>query len=89
MSVIIDNVDFYDKFQPQKYWSFSSSTPVTKRRAEAKAMIESGQYYGSRKMDGSWEMIVKDMDGNFWARSRTESVNGGYVNKSEWIPHII
>lgn len=40
-------------------------------------------------MDGGWEMIIRDMDGNFHARSRTAGVNGGFVDKAEWIPHII
>lgn len=72
-----------------KYWSFPSSYDTNRRKTEAKAMATSGEYIGARKMDGSWEMIIKDNDGNFYARSRTESVNGGYANKAEWIPHII
>ena len=75
--------------EAMKYWSFPSSYDTNRRKTEAKAMAISGDYIGARKMDGAWEMIIKDNDGNYYARSRTESVNGGYVNKAEWIPHII
>lgn len=72
-----------------KYWSYASSTPVSKRKAEAKVLVESGEYYGSVKRDGVWEMIIKDIEGNFYARSRTESVNGGFANKADFIPQIV
>lgn len=88
MNIIIDNFDFLN-MDAMKYWSFPSSYDANRRKTEAKAMATSGEYIGARKMDGSWEMIIKDNDGNFYARSRTESVNGGYANKAEWIPHII
>ena len=87
MNIVIDNFDFYN-LQPMKYWSFPSSYDVNRRKTEAKGLATSGQYIGSVKHDGAWELIIKDMDGNFYARSRTESVNGGYINKIDWIPHI-
>ena len=39
-------------------------------------------------MDGAWNMIIRDMDGNFHMRSRNESVNGGFQDKAEWVPHV-
>lgn len=88
MNIVIDNFDFLN-MPAMKYWSYASSTPVSKRKAEAKVLVESGEYYGSVKRDGVWEMIIKDIEGNFYARSRTESVNGGFANKTDFIPQII
>lgn len=86
MEIIIDNFDFWN-MKPQKYYSFTSAFKGDKK-AKAKELTLSGKYLGSRKMDGAWNMIIRDIDGNFHMRSRTESVNGGYQDKAEWIPHI-
>lgn len=86
MEIIIDGFDFWS-MPAQKYYSFTSAFKGDKKK-KAKELCLSERYYGSRKMDGSWNMIIKDMDGNFHMRSRTESVNGGYQDKAEWIPHI-
>lgn len=88
MEIIIDNYDFYN-IEAQKYWSFPASYSQDRRKKEAKEMVLSEKFLGSRKMDGSWEMIIRDNEGNFHARSRTESVNGGFQDKAEWLPHII
>lgn len=87
MEIIIDNYDFWN-MPAMKYWSYSSSTPLQKKKTESKNFVLSGNYIGARKMDGVWAMIIKDNEGNFHLRSRTESVNGGYADKAEWIPHI-
>lgn len=84
--IIIDGFNF-TTMTPQKYYAFTSSFKGDKK-TKAKELCLSERYYGSRKMDGSWAMIIKDKDGNFHMRSRTESVNGGYQDKAEWIPHI-
>ena len=89
MEIIIDGVDFWDKFEAQKYWSFPTSYSKERKQKEAKEMVMSDHMLGSVKHDGNWEMIVRDSNGNFHARSRTESVNGGYQDKAEWIPQII
>ena len=87
MEIIIDNFDFWN-MESMKYWSFSRTYDSKKKIDESKYMCECGQYIGARKMDGAWNMLIKDNDGNFHLRSRTESVNGGFVDKAEWIPHI-
>jgi|GEM_PF-1429881 len=84
--IIIDGFNF-TTMAAQKYYSFTSSFKGDKK-TKAKELIFSDRYLGARKMDGAWAMIIKDMDGNFHMRSRTESVNGGYQDKAEWIPHI-
>ena len=87
MNIMIDGYDFWN-MQAQKYWSFPSSYSAERKRKEAKDLVFSEAYIGSTKHDGAWNMIIKDMDGKFHLRSRTESVNGGYTDKAEWIPHI-
>lgn len=86
MEIIIDGFDFWN-MTPQKYYSFTAAFKGDKK-AKAKELVMSNRYIGSRKMDGAWNMIIRDMDGNFHMRSRTESVNGGYQDKAEWIPQI-
>ena len=85
--IIIDNYDFWD-MPSMKYWSHPKSYDAKKKKEESKYMCISGNYMGARKYDGAWNMLIKDMEGNFHLRSRTESVNGGYTDKAEWIPWI-
>lgn len=85
--IIIDDFRF-DNIDSMRYWNHSKSYDQKKKREESKYMCLSGDYYGSRKMDGAWNMLIRDLDGNFHLRSRTESVNGGFSDKAEWIPHI-
>lgn len=87
MEIIIDGYDFWN-MSAMKYYSFPSSYSAERKKNESKNLAVSGNYIGSRKMDGAWAMIIRDNDGNFHLRSRTESVNGGYADKAEWIPHI-
>lgn len=87
MSILIDNIDFWN-LDAMKYWSFPKTYDTEKRKSEAKNLATSGNYLGSRKMDGAWNMIIRDLDGNFHMRSRTAGVNGGFVDKAEWVPHI-
>lgn len=85
--VIIDNYNFTN-MEAMKYWSHPSSTAPSIRKAECKAYALSGNYIGARKVDGFWGMMIKDEHGHFHLRSRTESTNGGWVDKAEWIPQI-
>lgn len=85
--VIIDNYNFTE-LDPMRYWSHPSSTSPSIRKAECKSYALSGQFMGARKVDGFWGMLVKDNEGGFHLRSRTESTNGGWIDKAEWIPHI-
>ena len=84
--IIIDGFNF-TTMTPQKYYAFTAAFKGDKK-AKAKELVMSNRYLGARKMDGAWNMIIRDMDGNFHMRSRTESVNGGYQDKAEWVPHI-
>lgn len=86
MEILIDGFDFWN-MEAMKYYSFTSSYSGNKTE-KAKELVMSNKYIGSRKMDGAWNMIIKDMDGNYHMRSRTAGVNGGFVDKAEWVPHI-
>jgi hypothetical protein len=49
----------------------------------------SDTYIGAEKMDGHYARFIKDMDGNMRLQGRSESVNGGYLNKIEWVPQCM
>ncbi len=89
MQVIINGTDFWDNFEPMKYWSHPKSYDAERKRREAREMMLSGSYIGARKMDGIWSMIIKDENGIFHLRSRTKNVQGTYADKAEWIPSIL
>lgn len=89
MNIIIDNIDFWDDFSCMKYWSFSKSYSMQRKKEETRNMIFSKEYIGAKKTDGCWGMIIKDKEGNFYLRSRTPNVEKTFKNKESWIPHII
>lgn len=86
MEIIIDNFDFYN-MEAMSYYSFSSSFKGDKSE-KAKELCLSNRYLGARKMDGVWAMFIKDNQGKCHLRSRKAGVNGSFVDKAEWVPHI-
>ena len=84
MEIIIDNYDFWN-MEAEKYWAPTKGTNI---KDLARKAINSGDYIASEKVDGDWRMLIKDMEGNFHLRGRSESVNGGYADKIAWVPHI-
>ena len=87
MSSIINNVDF-ENLPAEKYWSFPKTYKGDKHK-DTKDFILSEVYIGAEKMDGHYARFIKDMDGNMRLQGRTESVNGGYLNKIEWVPQCM
>ena len=85
--MIIDNVDFINA-PAEKYWSFPKSYKGDSKK-DTKDFILSKQYIGSEKKDGHYARFIKDMDGNMRLQGRSESVNGGYLNKIEWVPQCM
>lgn len=69
------------------YWSYPSSYKKDKK-TEIRNFIFSGEYYGALKVDGYFQKIVKDEDGNCFMIARNKDVNGNPINKLEWIPQI-
>lgn len=84
--VIIDGIDF-EALEAEKYWSFPAKYKGNPTE-EIKLMIMSNLYGGARKMDGAYYRLLKDMEGNIRLQSRSESVNGGYLDKHEWVPQL-
>ena len=80
----INGFDFWN-MEAEKYWS---PTDKSKVKLEAQSDIFSNNYIGARKVDGNWGMMIKDDEGNIAMRGRARSVNGDYLNKIEWIPHL-
>ena len=71
-----------------KYWSFTSSTPPEKRKADTYNMIFSNDYLGAMKVDGYYERLIKDEDGNCFMVARSKNVHGEAVNKIDWVPQL-
>lgn len=84
MENYIANVDFYS-LPAEKYWSFPKSYKGDARQ-ETRAMVKSGNYWAAVKQDGHYARFIKDEDGNMRLQGRSESVNGGYLNKIELVP---
>lgn len=87
MKGYIDGIDFVE-LEPMKYWSFPSSTSQTKRRETVQNAVFSGQYMGALKVDGYYQRLIKDEDGNCFMIARSRNVKGEVVDKYEWVPHI-
>ena len=77
----------FHNLEAQKYWTFGASAKVDPK-VEAKNMIFSGEYIGSRKMDGAFYKFWKDENGNMELLGRSKGVNGDYLNKIDWVPHL-
>lgn len=77
----------FHNLEVQKYWSFPSSFKGDKA-LETKNMIFSGDYIGSRKMDGAFYKFWKDEEGNMELLGRSKSVSGDYLNKIGHVPHL-
>ena len=86
MSNLIDGVNFFE-LETEKYWSFPKSYKKDPK-VEAKQMIFSGDYIGSRKIDGAYYRFVKDMEGNVSLQGRSRSVKGVFLNKIGHVPHL-
>lgn len=87
MKNFIDNVDFYE-LPAQKYWTPPASWDDERKKTETRVAIFSGNYIGSRKMDGAFYKFLKDEDGNMSLLGRSKSVSGEYLNKIEWVPQL-
>lgn len=86
MSNLIDGVNFFE-LESERYWSFPKSYKKDPK-AETKQMIFSGDYIGSRKIDGAYYRFVKDMEGNMTLQGRNRSVKGNFLNKIGHVPHL-
>ena len=82
----INGIDFLN-MDAMLYWSYAKSYKGDSK-SEIKNFILSGNYYGALKVDGYYQRIVKDEDGNVFMVARSKNVHGEYVNKIDWAPHL-
>lgn len=85
--MLINGIDF-ENLEAEKYWSWPSSFKGDPKE-ETRNLIFSGNYLGARKMDGAYYRFIKDMDGNMRLQGRSKSVNGGYLDKLDHVPHLM
>lgn len=83
----INGIDWIN-IDPMKYWSFSASYDKEKKRAETETLVRSGDYLGALKVDGYYQRLIKDEDGDCFMIARNRNVKGEIVNKIEWLPQI-
>ena len=69
------------------YWSYPSSYKKNSKE-EIRNYIFSGDYYGALKVDGYYQRLVKDEEGNCFMIARNKNVKGMAVNKYEWVPQL-
>ena len=87
MEVIIDGFDFF-QMEAQKYYSTPNSWDAEKKKQNAMNKIFSLDWCGSRKVDGVFGMIGRNLDGEIFWRPRAKNTKGEFVNKVDWIPQI-
>lgn len=86
MNGYIKDIDWIN-LDAMKYWSFGASYKGDKK-VEAKNLVMSGNYLGALKVDGYYQRLVIDEDGNISMIARSKSVTGEAVNKIDWVPHL-
>jgi ATP-dependent DNA ligase len=84
MEIIIDGIG-YGNLEIERYWSLPKSKDP---KIEIPNLVFGLEYIAARKIDGQFLMIIKDNNGNFYARPRNKGVNGEYPNKIDWMPQI-
>ena len=82
----VDGIDWVNA-EPMKYWSFPGSYKKDKR-TETINLIFSGDYCGALKVDGYYQRLVKDEDGNCFMIARSKNVKGEAINKIDWVPQL-
>lgn len=87
MQYYIDGVDFHNQ-EVMFYHQLPSSWETSKKQATIKELILSGDWLGSRKMDGAFYKFLKDEDGNMELIGRNRGVDGEYNNKILWVPQF-
>ena len=74
--------------EPMKYWSFPASTSDTTKKDTVRNAIFSGDYIGALKVDGYYQRLLKDEDGNCFMIARSRNTKGEIVNKIDWVPQL-
>ena len=82
----VNGIDWLNA-EAMKYWSFPKSYKGDSQ-TEIRNLVLSGDYYGALKVDGYYQRIVKDEDGNIFMIARNKNVKGEPVDKHEWVPQL-
>lgn len=82
-------VDGYDwvNSPAMLYWSYPSGYKKDSK-TEIRNYIFGGDYCGALKVDGYYQRVVVDEDGNCFMIARNKDVNGNPINKIDWVPHL-
>lgn len=75
------------EMEAMKYWSYPAAQ-AAKQKTEVYNYIMSGDYIGALKVDGYYQRVVKDDEGNCFMIARNRNVKGEVVNKIDWMPQI-
>ena len=86
MKGFVNGIDWINA-EAMKYWSFPASYSEEKRKNEVHNAIFSGDYLGALKVDGYYQRLIKDEDGNCFMIARSKGVNGA-IDKYEWVPQL-
>lgn len=87
MRGFIKEIDWLN-ISPMKYWSFVASTSDDTRRETVRNAIFSGEYLGSLKVDGFYQRLIRDDEGNCFMIARSRNTKGEVVDKIEWVPQL-
>lgn len=87
MTGYIDGIDFVN-MESMRYYACPNTWTSERKKELTTSRVFSGQWIGSRKMDGFFSRFIKDEDGNMFIVSRSKNVNGEYPNKIEWLPQL-
>lgn len=83
----VNGIDWVNA-EAMKYWSFPASYTQEKKKKEYNDAVFSGNYLGALKVDGYYQRLIKDEDGNCFMIARSKNVKGEAVNKIDWVPQI-
>lgn len=86
MKGYVNGIDWVNA-ESMRYWSFPSSYTDEKKKTEVHNAIFGGDYLGALKVDGYYQRLVKDEDGNCFMIARSKGVNGA-INKYDWVPQL-
>lgn len=87
MKGYIKDIDWMN-IEPMKYWSAPASTPDGIKKEMVRNAIFSGEYLGALKVDGYYQRLIKDDDGNCFMIARNRNTKGEVVDKYAWVPQI-
>ena len=86
MKGFVNGIDWINA-EAMKYWSFPASYTDEKKKNEVHNAIFGGDYLGALKVDGYYQRLIKDEDGNCFMIARSKGVNGA-IDKYEWVPQL-